>query len=151
MTGPSINQAANQRLPPQAAAETGSLAELLSGVISDAQLLIHREIDLARREVTIEIDKARQGLTVLGIGAGVALLAAFLLAQMAVYALNEATGLALWLSYLIVGAVFAIIGGIALAQGIKRLKQVDPVPRETIESIRKDVTWITEQNPSDKT
>jgi hypothetical protein len=52
---------------------------------------------------------------------------------------------------LIVGAIFAIGGGLLLKQGMKRIQDVDPVPRETIESVRKDVQWIKEQSPSDKT
>jgi hypothetical protein len=60
------------------------------------------------------------------------------------------TGLSLWVSYLIVGAVFAIGGGLLLMQGIKHMKDVDPMPRETIETVKEDIQWIKEQNPSDK-
>jgi hypothetical protein len=70
---------------------------------------------------------------------------------MLVHLVQDLTGLSLWVSYLIVGGLFAIIGGLLLMRGIKRMQDVDPVPRETIESVRKDVQWIKEQNPSDKT
>ena len=73
-----------------------------------------------------------------------------LLGHMLVYLVQSLTGLSLWLCYLIVGGIFAIVGGLMLMQGIKRMEDVDPVPRETIESVRKDVQWIKEQNPSDK-
>jgi putative superfamily III holin-X len=128
-----------------------SVTELVSGLVSDAQQLVRKEIDLAKQEVSIEIGKLRQGAVALGIGAGVAVIGAFLLAQMLVYLLQSALGLSLWVSYLIVGGLFAVIGGILLMQGVNRMKQVDPVPHETIESVRKDVEWIKEQSPSDKT
>lgn len=131
-------------------ADDTSVAELISGLVNDAQQLVRREIDLAKREVTIELDKVKQGAVALGIGAGVAIVGALLLAHMLVYLVQALTGLSLWVSYLIVGAVFAIGGGLMLMQGLKRMKEVDPVPRETIESVRKDVQWIKEQNPSDK-
>ena len=127
-----------------------SVTELVSGLVSDAQQLVRKEIDLAKHEVSAEIGKVRQGAVALGIGAGMALIGAFLLAQMLVYLLNV-LGISLWVSYLIVGGLFATIGGILLMQGVNRMKQVDPVPHETIESVRKDVEWIKEQSPSDKT
>jgi hypothetical protein len=140
-----------ERAAPDTRADDGSIADLIGGLIGDAQLLIHREIDLAKREVAIEADKVKQGAVALGIGAGVAIIGALLLGHMLVYLVQALTGLSLWLSYLIVGGIFAIAGGLLLMQGIKRMQDVDPVPRETIESVRKDVQWIKEQSPSDKT
>ena len=128
-----------------------TVSELISGLVNDAQQLVHREIDLAKREVAIEVDKVKQGATALGIGAGLAVIGALLLGQMLVYLVQTLTGLSLWVSYLIVGAIFAVGGGLMLMQGINRMKDVDPVPRETIESVKEDIQWIKEQSPSDKT
>jgi putative superfamily III holin-X len=139
-----------ERAAPDNRTDDTSVAELIGGLVSDAQLLVRREIDLAKREVAIEVDKVKQGAIALGIGAGVAIIGALLLGHMLVYLVQALTGLSLWVSYLIVGAIFAIAGGLLLMQGIKRVQDVDPVPRETIESVRKDVQWIKEQNPSDK-
>ena len=127
-----------------------TVSDLISGLVNDAQQLVHREIDLAKREVAIEVDKVKQGVVALGIGAGLAVIGALLLGHMLVYLVQTLTGLSLWVSYLIVGAVFAIGGGLLLMQGIKRMKDVDPVPRETIESVKEDIQWIKEQSPSDK-
>jgi len=127
-----------------------TVADLISGLVGDAQQLVRREIDLAKREVSIEVDKVKQGAVALGIGAGLAVIGALLLGHMLVYLVQTLTGLSLWVSYLIVGAIFAIAGGLLLMQGIQRMKQVDPMPRETIESVKEDIQWIKEQNPSDK-
>ena len=132
-------------------ANDATVSDLISGLVNDAQQLVHREIDLAKREVAIEVDKVKQGAVALGIGAGLAVIGALLLGQMLVYLVQTLTGLSLWVSYLIVGAIFAIGGGLMLMQGINRMKDVDPVPRETIESVKEDIQWIKEQNPSDKT
>lgn len=140
-----------RRLTQPPGAGEPSIAELLGGLIGDAQSLLRREVDLARSEVTHEIDKAKQGVAMVGMGAGLALIGGLLLSQMLVYALQNLTGLALWMSYLIVGALLTIIGGIALRQGTSRMGDVDPVPHATISSVRKDVEWISEQNPSNKT
>jgi hypothetical protein len=136
---------------PDDRANDTTVSDLISGLVNDAQQLVHREIDLAKREVAIEVDKVKQGAVALGIGAGLAVIGALLLGQMLVYLVQTLTGLSLWVSYLIVGAIFAIGGGLMLMQGINRMKDVDPVPRETIESVKEDIQWIKEQNPSDKT
>jgi hypothetical protein len=127
-----------------------SVSDLLSGLIGDAQQLVRREIDLAKREVAIEVNKVKQGAIALGIGAGLALIGALLLGHMLVYLVQTLADLSLWVSYLIVGGLFAVGGGLLLMQGIKRIKDVDPMPRETIESVKEDIQWIKEQNPSDK-
>jgi hypothetical protein len=139
-----------ERAAPNNSTSDASVTELISGLVNDAQQLVHREIDLAKREVAIEVGKVKQGAVALGIGAGLAVVGMLLLAHMLVYLVQTLTGLSLWVSYLIVGAVFAIGGGLLLMQGIKRMKDVDPMPRETIESVKEDIQWIKEQNPSDK-
>jgi len=131
--------------------ESPSIAQLLGGIIEDAQLLIRREIDLAKQEVVTELDKVKQGATSLGIGIGLATVGGIMLTLMLVYLLHEVAGLPLWGSYLIVGAVLGGVGAFMLMSGIKRMKQVDPIPHETIDSVKEDVAWIREQNPSDKT
>jgi len=141
----------HERAAPVNRTDGTTVSDLISGLVNDAQQLVHREIDLAKREVAIEVDKVKQGAVALGAGAGLAVIGALLLGHMLVYLVQTLTGLSLWVSYLIVGAIFAIGGGILLMQGIKRMKTVDPVPRETIESVKEDIQWIKEQNPSDKT
>jgi len=139
-----------ERAAPDNRINDTSVSDLISGLVNDAQQLVHREIDLAKREVAIEVDKVKQGAVALGIGAGLAIIGALLLGHMLVYLVQTLTGLSLWVSYLIVGAIFAIGGGLLLMQGIKRMQAVDPLPRETIESVKEDIQWIKEQNPSDK-
>lgn len=139
-----------EQLPPNTAGNESSVAELLSGLIEDAQHLVRKEVDLAKKEVTIELDKVKQGVIALGTGFGIAAVGGILLAQMLVYLVQDLTGLTLWIAYLIVGALFAIIGGVLLQRGSKQMQEVDPVPHQTIESVRKDIAWIQEQNPSDK-
>src|SRR5262245_23503872 len=81
-----------QRLAQPASESEPSIAELLSSLITDAQTLVRREVDLAKREVSIEINKAKQGVVSLGIGAGLAVVGGLLLAHMLVYALHELLG-----------------------------------------------------------
>lgn len=127
-----------------------SLVDLFGGLVSDAQALVHKEVELVKREVAIEFGKARSGAVLVAAGAGVLAMAAILLLVMLVRVLADVVGLPLWLSYLIVGGVVAIAGVVVLNSGISQLKQVSPVPNETIETIQEDVEWIKERNQSSK-
>lgn len=136
--------------PPTTVGAEPSIAQLLSNLIADAQTLVRKEFDLAKTEIMSEVDKVRQGAIMLGAGIALAAIGGlFLLAMIA--ELLVAAGLDRWVAYLILGGVLAIAGGIVLYTGIKRFQTVDPVPRETIETIREDVSWLKEQSPSDRT
>ena len=131
--------------------DEGSIAHLLGGLVADAQQLVRREVDLAKTEVTNEVNKVKQGAASLGAGIGAATIGGILLGHMLVYLLQDVFGIALWIAFLIVGGVLTLLGVLLLRQGASRMSAVDPMPRETIDSVRKDVEWITQQNPSDKT
>jgi hypothetical protein len=128
-----------------------SLAQLLGSLIGDAQTLVRREIDLARAEITSEISKARRGAVMLGTGAGVAAVGAIFLLIAVAELLVALNLLDRWVAYLLVGGTCAIVGSLVLIIGVRRFQEVDPVPHETIDSIRKDVSWVSEQTPSDRT
>lgn len=127
-----------------------SLAQLVSTLIGDAQGLVRKEFSLARHEIQQEIEKARQGAIILAIGGGILAMGGILLLVALVQGLVLWFNLPVWVSYLIVGGAFAIVGGILVAMGGERLKQVNPVPEQAIDSVRKDISWLKEQSPSDK-
>jgi hypothetical protein len=131
--------------------EDKSIAQLLGELIADAQELMRKEVLLAKLEVKEEINKAKDGAISLGIGGVVAAIGGLLLIQMLVHFLATVVGIPLWVSYLIVGGLLAIVGVVLLLRGKSRVTAIDPVPHETIESVRKDVEWIKEQTPSERT
>jgi uncharacterized membrane protein YqjE len=127
-----------------------SIAQLLSSLIGDAQTLVRREVDLAKAEITDEIARARRGAVMLGAGIGIAAVGGLFLLIGIAEALIAFDILSRWLSYVVLGLIFAIVGVVALMVGIQRFKEVDPIPHETIDSVRKDMSWLSEQSPSDK-
>jgi membrane protein required for beta-lactamase induction len=127
-----------------------SLAQLVSTLISDAQVLVRKEFSLARHEIQQEIEKTRQAAIILGIGAAIVAIGGVMLLVALVQGLVVWFSLPVWVSYLIIGVVLAIVGGILVTMGGAQLKQVHPVPEQAIDSVRKDISWLKEQNPSDK-
>jgi hypothetical protein len=62
---------------------------------------------------------------------------------MGVYLLHEVGDLSLWNSYLIVGGVLTIIGGVLIYLGKKRFDSFHPLHDETAQALKENVEWIT--------
>jgi divalent metal cation (Fe/Co/Zn/Cd) transporter len=53
--------------------------------------------------------------------------------------------IALWLSALVIGAVIAAVGLVLVIKGVNTLRQEDPTPQETIETLKEDREWLRDQ------
>lgn len=120
-----------------------SLGELFATLSDQAGRLLRQEVELAQAEMTRKMTRARRGATLVGAGA-VAGMGAF-------YALVAATILLLsrymatWLAASLVGLVLALVAFAVVQNGINKLKAIDPAPRQTIETMRENKEWLTEQ------
>ena len=113
------------------------LGELLSDVTSQLQELVRKEIELARAEIKQEVDKAVKGVAAFAVAGVIGLLAAIALVFAAAWGLSELVpeGVA----FLIVGVLLlAVAGGLFMA-GKKKVAEVNPVPEQTIETVKEDV------------
>jgi len=128
----------------------GSVSQLISGIVGDAQVLVRQEIALARHEISEELSNAKQAGIKLGIAGGVlaigGLLLIFALAQGIADLLNWPT----WAGYALVGVVLAIIGYFLLSAAQKQIKDVRPIPEQTVETLKENVEWIKDRTTSDK-
>ena len=80
------------------------------------------------------------------IDVGGALAYSCLLALLAALILGiAAAGLPLWASALIVAGVLLCIGGCVVMYGLNSLKHTDPVPRQTVETLKEDIEWAKQQ------
>jgi VIT1/CCC1 family predicted Fe2+/Mn2+ transporter len=121
---------------------TGPITSLVTGIINDAHDLIKQQVHLLRHEIKEDFRKTKDATLALGIGAGVALLGVILLCLAVVYLINWA-GLLLWVSYLIVGVVLLIVGGVLAYLGKKKFDSFNPLPDETAQALKENVEWIT--------
>jgi hypothetical protein len=79
------------------------------------------------------------------IGAGGALAYAGLLALMAALIIGLGQVIPMWLSALIVGLVVVGVGYMLIQRGLTALKNIDPTPRQTLETLQEDKEWAKEQ------
>lgn len=50
-----------------------------------------------------------------------------------------------WLAFLVVGVVWAVVAGVMAMAGRKQLRQVDPMPDQTMDELERDKEWLKQQ------
>ncbi|GIH65067.1 MULTISPECIES: phage holin family protein [Microbispora] len=120
-----------------------SLGKLVGEIGEDLSTLFRQEVELAKAEIRQEAAKAGKAAGMLG-GAGFAgYMVALLVTLAVVFGLGNVMDLA-WAA-LIVAAVWAVIGGVLFARGKERMREVNPTPEQTIETLKEDVRWARAQ------
>lgn len=139
MTGPNLDNGVGHR-------DVGDVpvGQLMSKVAEDLSTLVRSELKLARVETKEELTKAGKA----GGALGGAALAGWLTLVFASLALMFALGALMPLGWaaLIVAALWGIVAAILFVTGRKRIRQVNPVPEQTIETVKEDVQWLRNRN-----
>ncbi|WP_166868332.1 MULTISPECIES: phage holin family protein [unclassified Salinibacterium] len=130
------------RPTPGAARPKRSLFELLGSLPDQVRELVQREIDLVKAEVIEKVKAIGTGAGLLVGAAIVAVLFVGVLLSLAIIGLSYV--LPAWAAALIVAGVLLIVAIVLALLGKRKLDQgLPPVPTESIESIRKDVSAVT--------
>jgi hypothetical protein len=122
-----------------------TLAQLLTGLMQDAQTLLRQEMALATHELRVELRNTIRAVMFLGIGIGIAAIGGWLLILMLVHLLQALTALPLWACYGIVGGLLAAGGIVLLVLGKRKLARLHLVPQQTVETMQENVQWIKSQ------
>ncbi|HWI04857.1 MAG TPA: phage holin family protein [Acidimicrobiales bacterium] len=117
--------------------EERSLSELLSDVTTEIATLFRKEVELAKAETSEQVSRAAKAGGMLGAAAVIGFLDLILFSFALAWALSEVVpeGVA----FAIVGVLFAIVAGALAMAGKKRLANVNPVPNQTVQTLREDV------------
>lgn len=137
-----------RRLPEPAMAEVAdaeepSLGELVGNLSRDMTTLVRQELELARAEIKEELGRTSRAGGMLG-GTALAGYLAVLMVSFAV-AWGLAEVMPAGLAFLIVGAIFAVVAYLLFQRGRQELKQIRPVPEQTIETLKEDAEWAKQQ------
>jgi hypothetical protein len=122
-----------------------SLGDLFGDLTSQLTQLLHREVELAKTEMTANVVRTGRNASLIGAG-GVVVHAGFLaLVAAAIALLVSAFDLDVWVGALIV-AVLLLGAGFALIQrGRSQLEASSLVPTRTIETLKDDAEWAKDQ------
>jgi len=117
--------------------EDRSLSELLSDVTTEIATLFRKEVELAKAETSEQVSRAAKAGGMLGAAAVIGFLDLILFSFALAWALSEVVpeGVA----FAIVGVLFAVVAGVLAMAGKKRLANVNPVPNQTVQTLRDDV------------
>jgi len=123
--------------------ESESLGDLFSRLTTDLSKLMHDEVELAKVELKETAKEAGTAGASLGAAGVLGLVAFLLLSFAAAWGLAEVVPEGV--GFLIVGGAYGIVALGLLAFGRQRLKTVNPVPEQTVETLKEDVAWAREQ------
>jgi hypothetical protein len=120
-----------------------SLGELFGDLTRDTATLVRQEVALAKAEVSQKAADVGKDAGMIAVGGALAY--AGLLVLLGAFVLMLALVMPGWAAALIVGALAAGIGAAVAMSGLKKLKNVDPVPRQTMQTLKDDVNAFKEQ------
>jgi hypothetical protein len=116
------------------------LPDLVRELAAEGQLLLREEVRLAKAEIRREAKKAAKGAAEVGAGGAVGYVALFCLAATLIV-LGDLI-LPLWLSALIVTALFGIVGFALIQGGRKQLQNAQPA--RAVDNLKEDKEWAKE-------
>ncbi len=107
-----------------------SAATLVTGILGDLQSLVHQQLCLSMREVELEIRRRTRAGVVAAVGGCLLIVAAVDFSMAIAHGLHwsaspEGTDpgwLPLWACHAVMSVVFAVVGGVVLTSGCRRLR-----------------------------
>jgi uncharacterized integral membrane protein len=120
-----------------------SIKEIIDALRPQLQVLVNKQMELARTELAPVGKKAGMAAGLLAAGAVFMLVFLIFLSLTGVYALSLL--LPLWASALIVSVILLVIGGILAGSGASILRGLDPKPHRTIRTLQQNINWLKGQ------
>lgn len=117
-----------------------SLGDLFSELATETGTLIRQEVSLAQAEITHKATKAGKNVAYLVVGGAVGYVG--VLAITAAIILLLSLFMPAWLSALLVGLAIAGAAYFLITSALAELRKSDPLPRETIQTIKEDARWL---------
>jgi uncharacterized membrane protein YqjE len=123
--------------------EDRSIGELFSELSQKTTTLVRQEIELAKVEMSQKASRVGKNVGFLVIGGVVAYTGLLAVVAAGIILLGQV--IAYWLSAAIIGVVIAAVGGVLVIKGANTLRQEEPTPRETVETLQEDKEWLKDQ------
>ncbi|HEY0365485.1 MAG TPA: phage holin family protein [Pyrinomonadaceae bacterium] len=132
-----------QRMNENRSMDNRPLGDLFGDLATEMSNLVRQEVALAKVEVGQKAKYVGKNVGYLVVGGAVAYAA--LLAVIAAIIMLLARVVPNWGAALIVGVVVAGIGWLLVGKAMLALQRADLTPRETVETLKEDATWMKER------
>jgi hypothetical protein len=125
--------------------QEGSVTQLVSGIVDDAQELLRQQISLLKHEVRRDIQEAKQLSISFVAGVSVAAMAGILWCFTLVYLVNWLWPvIPMWGSFAIIGAICTVIAAACFYLAKEKLEEITtPLSEEAQQAIKENVQWTT--------
>jgi hypothetical protein len=117
-----------------------TLGELVATVTRDLSVLVNREVELAKAELSADLKRAGIGAGLLGGGGFLAYFGALFFSVSLAFGIHW-LGLGLGWSFFIVSMIFFALAGVLAMVGVKSVRTVGP-PRRTITTVKDGLAWV---------
>ena len=132
-----------QRMNENRSLKNRPLGDLFGDLASEMSNLVRQEVALAKVEVAQKAKYVGRNVGYLVVGGAVAYVA--LLAIVAAIIMLLAKVLPDWGAALLVGVVIGVVGWLLIGKAMMALQKAELTPRETVETLKEDATWMKEQ------
>lgn len=136
-------RAASPPLPTEPKQPEKSLGQLFGEMTSEVTTLMRKEVELAKVELKDEVRQAGKAGGMLGAGAFTGYFALLFASLALAWLLDEVMPIAL--AFFLVAVLYGIAAAVLISRGRTEMKNVDPVPHQTVETIKEDVEWAKAQ------
>jgi uncharacterized membrane protein YqjE len=121
-----------------------SLTALVGDIITGFQDLVKQHLELFRVELQADLRKAKEFTLAESLGFTLALTGAALLCVMLPLLLHWALPeMPLWVSYGIVGLLFAVAGAVLVYAGLHKFEAINLVHGPSAEALKENAQWLT--------
>ena len=125
------------------AKEDRSLGDLFAELAGETGTLVRQEVALAQTEIVHKATKAGKNVGYLVVGGAVAY--AGVLAIIAGLIILLSNVMPAWLSAILIGVAIGAAAYFMISSALAELKKTDPVPRNTVETIKEDAKWLKKE------
>lgn len=124
--------------------EVRTIPELFTDLVTQLSTLVRKEIQLAKTEASEKLTAALSGVGIM-VGGAILMIAALGILLEGIAHVIAWLGVPPHWSYLIVGVVTVILGGILLKVGMNGLSAKNLMPTKTVEQLQRDAAVAKEQ------
>lgn len=124
------------------------LGSLVTGIVEDLQGIVRGEVLLAKTELKEDVSKLGKAAGSLVAGGLIGLVGFIFLMLAVTYLLNQ--WVEMWIAAGIVALALLLVAGILVMSGKKAMSAASLKPEETIDSLKEDQEWASQQIKSVK-
>ena len=125
--------------------EEKPLGELFSDLARESSALVRQEVKLAKAELSQKAAKFGKDAVLVAAGGFIAYAGALVLFAAIILMLVQLANMPAWLATLLVSVVALVGGGMLAMSGLNAMKQIDPTPHNTLDTLKEDAQWAKQQ------